>query len=38
MVCALGRAHNRLTPSNGDDLLFDHVYGQKEPNGTALIL
>ncbi|CNG44857.1 arginine deiminase [Yersinia frederiksenii] len=25
MVCAPGRAHNRLTPSNGDDLLFDHV-------------
>ncbi len=25
MVCAPGRAHNRLTPSNCDDLLFDDV-------------
>jgi arginine deiminase len=25
MVCAPGRAHQRLTPSNNDDLLFDDV-------------
>ena len=25
MVCAPGRAHERLTPSNNDDLLFDDV-------------
>ncbi len=25
MVCAPGRAHQRLTPSNCDDLLFDDV-------------
>ncbi|MDN0125150.1 arginine deiminase family protein, partial [Yersinia aleksiciae] len=25
MVCAPGRAHNRLTPSNCDELLFDDV-------------
>src|SRR5699024_12669045 len=25
LVCAPGRAHNRLTPSNCDDLLFDDV-------------
>ena len=25
MMCAPGRAHQRLTPTNGDDLLFDDV-------------
>lgn len=25
LVCAPGRAHSRLTPSNCDDLLFDDV-------------
>ena len=25
MVCAPGKAHERLTPSNNDDLLFDDV-------------
>ena len=25
MVCAPGRAHQRLTPSNCDELLFDDV-------------
>ncbi|MBN6324576.1 arginine deiminase, partial [Escherichia coli] len=25
MVCAPGKAHNRLTPSNCDQLLFDDV-------------
>src|SRR5471030_1410491 len=25
LVCAPGRAHNRLTPSNCDELLFDDV-------------
>ncbi|WP_447878357.1 arginine deiminase family protein, partial [Serratia fonticola] len=25
MVCAPGKAHNRLTPSNCDELLFDDV-------------
>ena len=25
MVCAPGRAHQRLTPSNNDRLLFDDV-------------
>ena len=25
MVCAPGRAHQRLTPSNCDNLLFDDV-------------
>jgi len=35
MVCAPGRAHARLTPSNCDALLFDDVLWSRTPSATT---
>jgi arginine deiminase len=35
MVCSPGLAHQRLTPNNCDELLFDDVLGWPRPSATT---
>ena len=35
LVCAPGRAHERLTPSNCDELLFDDVMWVENASATT---